>query len=140
MELLRAQPDLINPAVEECLRIDTLGLYVHRYVVRDTVIDGVPIHRGMLAHLAMGAANLDPASYPDPERFDIRRSPRNIATFGFGPHFCIGHALARTVMRTAMARLVQRFAQLRLVDPDAPIAFGGLPTERAPVRFMVRTD
>lgn len=106
----------------------------------DGMIDGVPIHRGMLAHLAMGAANLDPASYPDTERFDIRRNPRNIATFGFGPHFCIGHALARTVMRTAMARLVQRFAQLRLVDPDAPIAFGGLPTERAPVRVMVRTD
>jgi cytochrome P450 len=137
---LRHEPQLIGSAVEECLRIDTLGLFVHRYVVKDTVMGGTPIRRGMLAHLAMGAANFDPTIYPHPERFDIARNPRNISTFGFGPHFCVGHALARTVMRTAICRLVQRFPGIRLADPAAEIQFGGLPTERAPLRVEMCID
>jgi cytochrome P450 len=134
---LRQEPQLIGSAVEECLRIDTLGLFVHRYVVKDTVIGGTPIRRGMLAHLAMGAANFDPTIYPHPDRFDIGRNPRNISTFGFGPHFCVGHALARTVMRTAISRLVQRFPEIRLADPTGEVQFGGLPTERAPIRVQM---
>jgi cytochrome P450 len=137
---LRQEPQLIASAVEECLRIDTLGLFVHRYVVKDTVLGGTPIRRGMLAHLAMGAANLDPTVYAHPERFDIGRNPRNISTFGFGPHFCVGHALARTVMRTAMGRLVERFPAIRLAHPTEEIQFGGLPTERAPLKVELRID
>jgi cytochrome P450 len=140
LALLREQPDLINSAVEECLRIDTLGMFVHRYVVKDTEIGGTPIHRGMLAHLGMGAANLDPMVYPEPARFDITRNPRNVATFGFGPHLCIGHALARNVMRTAIARLVRRFPRLRLAEPGFQPQFGGLPTERMPLSVPVRID
>ncbi len=140
MALLREQPELINSAVEECLRIDTLGMFVHRYVVKDAVIGGTPIHRGMLAHLGMGAANLDADAYPDPVRFDITRNPRNVATFGFGPHLCIGHALARNVMRTAISRLVQRFPTLRLADPTFQPQFGGLPTERMPMSVPLRVD
>jgi cytochrome P450 len=113
---------------------------VHRYVVKDTVLGGTPIRRGMLAHLAMGAANLDPTVYAHPERFDIGRNPRNISTFGFGPHFCVGHALARTVMRTAMGRLVERFPAIRLAHPTEEIQFGGLPTERAPLKVELRID
>lgn len=140
LQLLRERPELINSAVEECLRIDTLGMFVHRYVVKDAVIGGTPVHRGMLAHMAMGAANLDAEAYPDPQRFDITRNPRNVATFGFGAHFCIGHALARTVMRTVIARLVRRFPNMRLAEPGFQPEFGGLPTERMPMSVPLRVD
>jgi cytochrome P450 len=140
LRLLQEDPALINGAIEECLRIDSLGNFRHRYVVRDCVVDGVPIYRGMIAHMSMGASNYDPDFYPDPGRFDIKRNPRDISTFGHGTHFCVGNAFARAVLRTVVGRMVRRFPRLRLADREARIVYGGMPTERMPLNIALRVD
>jgi cytochrome P450 len=138
LQLLRDNPALINSAIEECLRIDSLAVYRHRYVMKDVVMDGVPLYRGMIVHLSIAASNYDPCVYPDPYRFDIQRDPKEINTFGFGAHFCIGRVLARAVVRTAVGRLVQRFPNLRLADPGATIVYGGATQERLPLSVPMR--
>jgi cytochrome P450 len=140
LQLLRDDPTLVNQAVEECLRIDSIGNFRHRFVTKDTVLNGTPIYRGMIAQVSMGASNYDPDFYSDPDKFDIMRKPRDISTFGYGAHFCIGHALARAVVRTGIAKLVTRFPNLRLTDPHAEMAYAGLPTERMPVSLMLSVE
>lgn len=137
---LRKDPALLNIALEECMRVDCLGNFRHRFVVREHVIDGTPIYPGMVAHLALGAANYDPDKYPDPTRFDIRRDPRDILTFGFGPHLCPGNSLARMIMRAIVGRLIFGFPTLRLTDPSEVIVYGGMPTERFPTHVNLSVD
>ncbi|MDB6060347.1 MAG: hypothetical protein JWM78_450 [Verrucomicrobiaceae bacterium] len=140
LKLLQDDPSLLNSALEECLRIDSLGNFRHRHVARDCVVDGVPIYRGMLVHMSMGAANYDPDFYPEPNKFDIKRNPRDISTFGHGLHFCIGNAFARAVLRAGIGQLVQRFPNIRLADPSEKIIYGGMPTERMPLNIKLRVD
>jgi cytochrome P450 len=140
LKLLQDDPSLLNSAIEECLRIDSLGNFRHRYVVKDCVVGGVPLYRGMIVHISMGAANYDPALYPEPNRFDITRNPKDIITFGYGTHFCVGHMMARAVLRTLVGRLVQRFPNIRLANPEAKIIYGGMPTERMPLHVQLRID
>ncbi|NML13177.1 cytochrome P450 [Sphingobium sp. AR-3-1] len=140
LALLRADPSLLNKALEECMRIDCLGNFRHRFVVKEHVIDGTPIYPGMVAHMSLGAANYDPDKYPDPARFDITRDPRDILTFGFGPHLCPGNILARMVTRAIVGRLVFGFPHLRLAHPDDVIICGGMPTERFPTHVNLRVD
>ncbi|MAT52109.1 MAG: hypothetical protein CMK32_13105 [Porticoccaceae bacterium] len=138
MKMLQDDITLVPPAVEECLRIDALGTFRHRYVMKDCVIDGVPLYRGMIAHLSMAGSNYDPAFYPEPDKFDIKRNPRDISTFGHGDHFCIGHRLTRAVLCTVVRKLVTKFPRVRLSDPDRKVAYGGLPTERMPLDVRLR--
>jgi cytochrome P450 len=140
LKLLQQDPSLLNSAIEEIMRIDSLGNFRHRYVVKDCVVDGVPLYRGMIVHLSYGASNYDPDFYPDPNKFDITRNPRDISTFGHGIHFCVGNALARSVLRTVVGRLVERFPNIRLADPNEKVVYGGMPTERFPLHVRLRVD
>jgi cytochrome P450 len=68
----------------------------------------------------LGAANRDPAHFPDPDRYDIRRTNAgDHLSFGSGRHFCLGAALARAEVRLAVELLLSRYPMLRL-DPDRP--------------------
>jgi cytochrome P450 len=132
MQLLREEPKLINSAIEEVLRIDCLGNFRHRWAKKDFDFEGLPVKQGMPIALSLGAANYDPVLYPKPGNFDIRRAPTDISSFGYGIHFCIGQAIARPSVRTAVLSLVQRFPKLRLSDPRFEPHWGGMPTERWP--------
>lgn len=140
LKMIQDDPSLLNGAIEECLRVDSLGNYRHRFVVKDCVVDGTPLYRGMVVHLSMGAANYDPDFFPEPEKFDIKRNPKNISTFGHATHFCAGNALARTVLRKVLATVIAKFPELRLADPEATIIYGGMPTERFPLSVKLRID
>ncbi|MFA7555605.1 MAG: cytochrome P450 [Spongiibacteraceae bacterium] len=140
LKLLQQDPSLINGAIEECLRVDSLGNYRHRFVMKDCEVDGTPLYRGMVVHISMGASNYDPDFYPDPEKFDITRNPKDISTFGHATHFCAGNALARTVLRKVIGKMVARFPRLRLMDPDAVVEYGGMPTERFPLSVRLSVD
>lgn len=140
LKLLQDDPSLINSAIEECLRVDSLGNYLHRFVVKDCVVDGTPLYRGMVVHISMGASNYDPDYFPEPTTFDITRNPKDISTFGHGPHFCAGNVLARTVLRYTIGQIVERFPNLRLTNPDESIMYGGMPTERFPLQVKLSID
>jgi cytochrome P450 len=118
--LLR-DPTLIPDAVEELLRMTVFGGGVGgmpRYAHTDFEIDGVPIHAGDLVLLDMGAANHDPAVFPDSDRADLARKHAPHITFGYGARYCIGAPLARIELKTVMFQLIPRFPTLHLtVDP-----------------------
>ena len=87
----------------------------------------------------MSSANRDPAVWgPTADRFDLFRPRRPHAGFGFGPHFCVGHHLARVQDRIAVRALFERLPGLRL-DPDRPPRLRGWEY-RAPAHLHVRWD
>jgi cytochrome P450 len=120
LALLRARPELIHSAVEEAARFNgPVGHSRPMYALADMAIGGTVIPRGDIVVPVLLAANRDPAAFPDPDVFDISRSPNPHLGFGHGIHFCLGAALARLQAREAIGTLVRRFPRLALaVDPD----------------------
>ena len=111
-------PDRIPDAVEEILRAPGKGGGgIPRYARTDIDIGGVTIQAGNLVMLDNGAANHDPAVFPDPDRFDITRRAASHLTFGHGARYCIGAPLARIELQVALAQLVRRFPTMRLAVP-----------------------
>jgi len=106
---LAANPDLIETAVEEFLRMESSNQLGNRRATRDTEIHGVAIPAASYVHLCIGAANRDPTQFPDPDRLEIRRSPNRHLAFGLGIHACAGMSLARMEARIAIGQLVSRF-------------------------------
>ncbi len=114
---LRAEPGLITSAVEEFLRFQSPNQLGNRRAVRDAVLGGVAMDAGTLVTLGIGAANRDPAQFPDPDRLDIGRTPNRHLAFITGIHACAGMWLARMEGRAAIGRLVARFPNLRAAGP-----------------------
>ena len=117
---LRANPDLIESAVEEILRFDS-PIYTTEpaYASEDMVLQGVNISRGSVVVACVGSANRDPAVFESPEVFDIERSPNKHIGFGSGIHACLGAPLARMEAKIALTNLIKRNPNLRLaVDPS----------------------
>ena len=110
---LRAQPDLIGPAVEEFLRFQSPNQLGNRRVVTETEVGGVTMPEGTLVTLCIGAANRDPAQFPDPDCLDVDRTPNRHLAFITGIHACAGMWLARMEGRVAIGRLVARVPGLR---------------------------
>jgi cytochrome P450 len=119
---LLADPALIRPAVEEFLRFESSNQLGNRRAVQDTEIGGVHIPAGGLITLCIGAANRDPAQFPNPDRLDLGREPNRHLAFGFGVHQCAGLNVARMEARIAVARFLARFPRYRLAG--APIRGG----------------
>ena len=113
---LRDDPDLIEPAVEECLRFDGPVMASQRVVQGDVEIAGVTIPRDAVVIASLAAANRDPRVFADPDRFDIARDPNDHVSFGGGVHFCLGAHLARVEARAAIGGLVRRFPRLKLAS------------------------
>ena len=111
------QPDLQRPAVEEMLRYVSPVQLTGRSFIEDVEIGGVTVRAGDFAMLLLGTANRDAAQFPDPDRFDIARTPNNHLGFGFGIHHCLGAPLARMETRVALASLVRRAPDLALAGP-----------------------
>jgi cytochrome P450 len=96
-------------AVEEALRLASPASHFMRYATCDTAIRGTPIKAGDAVVCWIGAANRDPRAFADPERFDLRRRPNKHLAFGIGPHYCVGHSLARATLRILFTELLSRF-------------------------------
>ena len=114
---LRAESGLITTAVEEFLRFQSPNQLGNRRALRDAVLGGVAMDAGTLVTLGIGAANRDPAQFPDPDRLDIGRTPNRHLAFITGIHACAGMWLARMEGRAAIGRLVARFPNLRAAGP-----------------------
>lgn len=140
LERLRANPALLDPAIEEILRY--CGPVRHstsRFAVQDTEFRGQLIPAGEMIMASMLSANHDPEQFDAPERFDITRTPNRHIAFGSGSHFCIGASLARLEASIALPLLLERLPRLRFAgEPSALRWRGGLlihGLERLPVAF-----
>ncbi len=111
---LRAEPELIDSAVEEVLRYQAPIQINNRRSTAPTRVGHVDLPAGTTVHLMLGAANRDPDQFPDPDRFDIARRPNRHLSFGLGVHICAGNALARMEGKIAFAKLFERFPALGL--------------------------
>lgn len=119
MQQIKTQPTLIKSAVEEILRYDSPIQITTRVATEDVVLDGVTVRCGEKVLVVLGAANRDPAQFPDPDRFDITRVNNNHLAFADGIHYCLGAALARIEGEIAINALVQQLPDLQL--SQAPV-------------------
>lgn len=119
---LRRDPELIRSAVEEFLRFESSNQLGNRRLTRHAEVGGVAMEAGTYIHVCIGAANRDPAHFPDPDRLDVTRSPNRHLAFGSGIHACAGMSLARMEGRVAIGKLLRRFPNLR---PDGAPVRGG---------------
>jgi cytochrome P450 len=114
---LLAEPELIRTAVEEFLRIESSNQLGNRITTVATEIGGVALAPRTQVTLCIGAANRDPAQFPDPDVLDIARSPNRHVAFGSGIHQCVGMGLGRLEARIAIGRFLARFPAYRLAGP-----------------------
>ncbi|MCC3769026.1 cytochrome P450 [Streptomyces sp. UNOC14_S4] len=115
---LRADPSLVAGTTEEAMRFrGSLLSTTNRVALADIEADGVVIRRGELVRFLLSAANRDPAVREDPHTFDILRPTPAHLGFGHGPHFCLGHQLARQEIKVALAEVLSRFPVLELAVP-----------------------
>lgn len=136
---VREQPELLDRAVEESLRLEPAAAVLDRYATEDTALAGVQIAARDLVRVSITAANRDPALFTEPDRFELGRpNQRRHLAFAQGPHVCLGVHLARLEARTALRKLLARFARLRL-DPGHQPRVTGL-VFRKPRELCVRWD
>jgi cytochrome P450 len=111
--LLTEDPSLWPNAVDEVLRHDSPVQRTARMARRDTEVEGVPVAQGEIVVTVLGAANRDPAVFPDPDRFDVTRAnAKDHVAFSSGIHYCLGAALARMEGEVALRALFTRFPDL----------------------------
>jgi pimeloyl-[acyl-carrier protein] synthase len=134
---LQEDPGRVPAAVEELLRYDGPVQRTGRIARAAVEIGGVEIAAGTLVLGLLGAANRDPAHFPDPDRLDVtREEPRHLA-FGYAVHYCLGAALARLETQVTLGALLERCPGLTLAT-EAPVwrhstTLRGL--DALPVRF-----
>ncbi|MEV0253764.1 cytochrome P450 [Streptomyces sp. NPDC050732] len=115
---LRADMSLLDSAIEEALRFEgPLEAATYRFATEDTELGGLVIPAGSVVRIGLAAADRDPARFPEPDRFDIRRASQGHVAFGYGLHHCLGAPLARIEAKIALGSLLERCPDLA---PDGP--------------------
>jgi cytochrome P450 len=109
----------------------------NRRAAKDTVLGGVAMAAGTYVHIGIGAANRDPAQFPDPDRLEIRREPNRHLAFGTGIHACAGMSLARMEAQVAIGRLLQRFGR---IEPAGALTRSGRARFRGFKSYPVRVS
>lgn len=132
------QPDILPHAVEELLRWETPVPGVARVAMQDLELGGCPINKGDRVSPLLGAANTDPAEFPEPELVDFERSPNRHRAFGGGPHRCLGSHLARMELRVALREFHRRIPEYE-IKPGTQLAFTAAlrSVESLPLTFPV---
>lgn len=137
---LAADPSLAPAAVEEVLRYEPITPFTARLVEREFTHREVTFPPGTVLFACQLTANHDPAAYAEPDRFDITADRGGVKplTFGAGPHFCLGAALARAELEEALAHLA---GHARELEPDGPPTFDTAPgvygLQRLPLRISL---
>jgi cytochrome P450 len=114
---LIADKTLIKTAVEEILRFESSNQLGNRITTEPVKIGGVEMSVDMQITICIGAANRDPAQFPDPDRLDVGRTPNRHLAFGTGIHQCAGMNLARLEGAIAISRFLSRFPDYSLSGP-----------------------
>ena len=110
LERVRADRSLLPTAVEEMLRWASPVMCFRRTAMRD----------GDKVIFWYVSANRDETVFPDPNRFDITRTPNEHIAFGSGgPHFCLGANLARLEIRVMFDEVLNRLSD---IEPAGPVS------------------
>jgi cytochrome P450 len=136
LERLVREPALITTAVEELLRFESPLQLNNRVTTAEMTVGGRAFPAGTFLTLGVGAANRDPAQFPEPDRLDVGRKPNRHVAFGHGDHACAGMNVARLEARIAIGRLLARFPRIAPAgapERDRRVRFRGL--RRLPVRM-----
>jgi cytochrome P450 len=137
LERVKSNVALIPALLEEVMRWQSPVQSAMRHATTDVVLHDVQIRAGETVSCMLGAANRDPAVFPDPDRFDIDRpNARKHLGFAFGPHACLGSNLAKLEVRVALETLLSRLTDLQPA-PDEPMAIEGYEF-RQPRRLLAR--
>jgi len=135
---MRAEPALIEPAIEETLRYDSSVIAWRRITKEATRIGDTDVPAGARLLLSLGAANRDGRVFEDPDRFDpARENPDKHLSFGKGIHFCLGAHLGRIEVAIVLRQLLERFETLDLTT-DQPYRFPPNVAFRGPVSLPAR--
>lgn len=127
---LREERSLVEPVIEETLCYESPVRMLTRTTNRPVEISGVTSPEGGLLGVFFGAANRDPAEFPNPDEFRLDRDLRNHVAFGLGIHYCLGAPLARAEARITLNTLLDRFPSLThgttpgTRQTASPIVFG----------------
>jgi cytochrome P450 len=136
---VRDDLDLLPNAVEESLRLEPAAAVVDRYATSDVDVAGAAIRRGDPVSVSLAGANRDPATFPEPDRFDVRRvNARQHIAFAHGPHVCLAMDLARLETSIAVRTLLIELPGLAL-DEQHPTGPSGL-VFRKPQTLHVRWE
>jgi cytochrome P450 len=136
LERLAGDPALLPTAVEELLRFESPLQLNNRITTAPIELGGRTFPIGTFITLGVGAANRDPAQFPDPDRLDVGRKPNRHVAFGHGDHACAGMNVARMEARIAFGRLLARFPRIDLAgvpERDRRVRFRGF--RHLPVRL-----
>jgi len=125
LDRLRGEPSLMPSAIDEMLRFDSPVQSTVRTCAAGTNVGGTEVAVGELLFVILAAANHDPRRFPNPDTFDVSRSPNDHLAFGEGIHFCLGANLARLEGAIAISSMLERFPKLRLANRDAPLQYRG---------------
>ena len=137
---VRAEPELLKNFIEEALRFDSPVQGLWRHTTCPAIVGDVAIPADAPVMVRYGAANRDGRAFEHPDRFDVSRSEaKNHLAFGFGPHYCVGAALARQELLTSFTILLESLDDLELAEPlPEPVhvpSFFLRPMKRLPLRF-----
>jgi cholest-4-en-3-one 26-monooxygenase len=136
---LRANPALVEPAVEEIVRWVTPVIQFARTATQDYTLRGKTIRAGQSVCLFYPSANRDEDVFDHPFAFRVDREPNRHVAFGIGEHVCLGAHLARLELRTAFAALRERLEHCEPAGPAERVRssfVGGI--KRAPMRWRMR--
>lgn len=136
-----AHPEVGESAYSEALRWASPVNHVMRYATRDVVIRDTPVSAGDAVVVWLGAANRDERVFADPERFDIRRRPNKHLAFGIGPHYCVGHSVARVSLSLLFEELLGRYQDFRLAGrPERLVSTFASGYKHVPITARRRPD
>lgn len=118
LEILRADPSLIRPAVDEFLRFCPSIQAVHRVATKDCEIAGFPVKEGETIRILLASANRDDVKFDDPDTLDVtRKNAKQHVGLGFGIHSCLGMWLTRLEIEIGLSALIERYPSIELAEP-----------------------
>ncbi len=125
VDLLRREPDKIDIAIEEVLRLRPPFFGFFRRTTKPIEVAGVAMESGRDVYMGWAAANRDPDMFDCPAEFRMDRESYRHFSFGFGIHVCPGAPLARMELRVLLEELLATFPDLRVAEPVPEYKFGG---------------
>lgn len=114
-----SDPAFIGPWIEETIRYDSPSQMLARTVTKDFTSHGQTVPAGARLVLVVGAANRDPAVFPDPDRYDLERDTSALISFGSGRHYCLGANLARLESTIALTEFIRRVSRFEIDEAGA---------------------